>query len=217
MKTITVKGVGKVSAKPDFVVLSLSLETIDQSYESAINKAAEKIEELNQKLATVGFEKEAVKTTNFNICTDYKSKKDRNGDYYSVFNGYAVKHRLKVSFDFDTNRLARALSAIATCISKPELSIGFTVKNASAVNEALLVSAAENAKSKAEILCMASGVQLGDLISIDYNWGEFSIYSRTKYEVEDDLRFLDLAPTSVDIEPDDIDVSDTVTFVWQIA
>ena len=81
MKTITVKGVGKVSAKPDFVVLSLSLETIDQSYESAINKAAEKIEELNQKLATVGFEKEAVKTTNFNICTDYKSKKDRNGDY----------------------------------------------------------------------------------------------------------------------------------------
>ena len=64
---------------------------------------------------------------------------------------------------------------------------------------------------------MASGVQLGDLISIDYNWGEFSIYSRTKYEVEDDLRFLDLAPTSVDIEPDDIDVSDTVTFVWQIA
>ena len=217
MKTITVKGVGKTLVKPDFVVLSLSLETIDQSYEIAMNKAAEKIDELNQKLATVGFKKEAVKTTDFNVRTDYESKKDRNGNYYRVFNGYAVKHRLKVSFDFDSKQLAQALGTIATCISKPELSVGFTVKDTSAVNEALLVSAAENARKKVEILCTASGAKLSDLMSIDYNWDELNVYSHTKDEVEDDLCFLAAAPMSIDIEPDDIDVSDTVTFVWQIA
>ena len=66
------------------------------------------------------------------------------------------------------------------------------------------------------ILCTASGAKLGDLMSIDYNRGERSVYSRTKCEVEDDLCFLSAPPMSIDIEPD-IDISDTVTFVWQIA
>ncbi len=216
MKTITVKGVGKASVKPDLVVLSLSLETIDQVYEIAMNKASEKIEELNKSLAVVGFEKESVKTTDFSVRTDYESKRDRNGNYFREFIGYIVRHRLKLTFGFDTNVLAQALGAIGSCVAQPEISIGFTVKDASAVNEELLASAAENAKRKAEVLSAASGVKLGELMSIDYNWNELDIYSHTKYDIEDDCKCLTAAPTSIDIEPDDIDVSDSVTFVWQI-
>ena len=99
-----------------------------------------------------------------------------------------------------------------------KLSIGFTVKEPSKVNEALLKSAAENAKKKAEILCAASGAKLGELINIDYNWGELNIYSRTNYDMEMDcLKTCAATPYSLDIEPDDIDAADTVTFVWQIA
>ena len=57
----------------------------------------------------------------------------------------------------------------------PELSIVFTVKDPSAVNKELLKSATANAREKAEILCEASGVELGKLLIIDYNWG------RTQY------------------------------------
>ena len=62
-----------------------------------------------------------------------------------------VNHRLKVSFDFDAKVLSKALGTIAGCIAEPELSISFTVKEPSAVNEALLKSATINAKKKAEI------------------------------------------------------------------
>lgn len=216
MKTITVKGVGTASARPDFVVLSLSLETVDQTYETAMNKAAEKIGELNSSLAKVGFEKESVKTIDFDVRTDYESEKDRNGNYRRVFNGYVVKHRLKVSFDFDTKVLAQVLNAISSCVARPELSVCFTVKDPSAINEALLVSATENAKKKAVILCGAMDSKLGEIVSIDYNWGELDIYSRTRYEVEDDCKCLMAAPMSIDVEPDDIDTSDSVTFVWEI-
>lgn len=216
MKTITVKGVGKASVKPDLVVLSLSLETIGQAYEFAMNNAAEKIDELNKSLAVVGLEKDSVKTTDFSVRTDYESKKDRNGNYYRKFNGYVVRHRLKVAFDFDSKMLAQTLSAIASCVSHPEISINFTVKDASAVNKALLASAAENAKRKAEILSAASGVKLGELISIDYNWGELDVYSHTRYDIEDECKCLMSVPTSMDIEPDNIDASDTVTFIWQL-
>ena len=53
--------------------------------------------------------------------------------------------------------------------------------------------------------------------SIDYNWGELHLYSPTRYEMEADcLMKISAAPTAMDIEPDDIDVSDSVTFVWEI-
>lgn len=43
-KTITVKGVGKVSASPDLVVLSMVLESQDLIYEKAMDNAAQNIE-----------------------------------------------------------------------------------------------------------------------------------------------------------------------------
>lgn len=43
------------------------------------------------------------------------------------------------------------------------------------------------------------------------------LYSPTRYEMEADcLMKISAAPTAMDIEPDDIDVSDSVTFVWEI-
>lgn len=213
-RTITVKGIGKVSARPDFVVLSMTLQSNHMDYDKAMEMAASHIQHLNETLAAIGFEKGSVKTTNFNVRTDYDRVKDRNGNYKSVFNGYEVTHNLKLSFDFDMGRLSQALAAIAGCLSHPQFSVAFTVKDATAINEEMLRSATVNAKRKAEILCEASGVTMGDLIAIDYNWGELDIYSHTRYECCEGT--MPLMAKSIDIDPDDIDVSDTATFVWEI-
>ena len=180
-RTITVKGMGNVKTAPDYVVVSMNLETQAMEYEETMERAAQQIDYLNTSLEAVGFEKKSVKTTNFNVRTDYESVKDKNGNYKSVFNGYVCSHRLKVEFDFDTKRLAQTLSAISKSLAKPELSIAFTVKDPSAINKELLRSATINAREKAEVLCEASDVELGDLLTIDYNWGELNIVSRTDY------------------------------------
>ena len=215
-RTITVKGIGKVSARPDYVVLSMTLESNHKDYDKAMELAAEDIQHLNDTLSGIGFEKGSVKTTNFNVRTDYERVKDRNGDYKSVFCGYEVTHNLKLAFDFNMDRLSQALSAISRCLSHPQLSIAFTVKDATAINEEMLRSASINAKRKAEILCDVSGVTLGELVAIDYNWGELDIYSRTRYDCCEEAMPIMAAGTPMDIDPDDIDVSDTATFVWGI-
>ena len=216
-RTITVKGMGNVKTAPDYVVVSMNLETQAMEYEETMERAAQQIDYLNTSLEAVGFEKKSVKTTNFNVRTAYESVKDKNGNYKSVFNGYVCSHRLKVEFDFDTKRLAQTLSAISQSLAKPELSIAFTVKDPSAVNKELLKSATINAREKAEVLCEASDVELGDLLTIDYNWGELNIVSRTDYMLEERVMSMPMkAMADMDIEPDDIDVSDTATFVWEI-
>ena len=201
MKTITVKGVGNISAKPDYITISMTVESMDRDYEKAMDGADPRIER-----------------TSFNVETRYENVKDRQGNYKREFAGYACVYRLKLAFDFDSKQLAKVISAISGSEANPELSIAFTVKNPAKVSEELLISAAQNARAKAEILCKASGAELGQLISIDYNWGEVNIISRTSYEMEDCLMPLAAMGKccTPEIEPDDIDVSDTVAFTWEI-
>ena len=215
-RTITVKGIGKVSAKPDQVVLSMTLESKHKDYDKAMGMAASHIQHLNETLYSIGFDKGSLKTTSFNVQTDYGRVKDRYDNYESVFRGYEVTHHLKLAFDFDMDRLSQALAAIAGCLSHPQLSIAFTVKDATAINEEMLRSATINAKRKAEILCEASGVTMGDLIAIDYNWGELDIYSHTRYDCCEEAIAPMAVGATIDIDPEDIDVSDTATFVWEI-
>lgn len=216
MRTITVKGIGAVSVKPDLIVLRLSMDTAEYEYDAAMKAAAEKIDFLNKALEAAGFEKKSAKTADFRVRADYDRRNDGKGNYTSVFMGYKCRHELKIEFDFDTKRLAKALSEISKCIAKPEISIDFTVKDSSAVSGELLKAAAKNAREKAEILCAASGAKLGELLSIDYNWGELHLYSATDYDVEGKCMMLGAAD-DMDIEPEEIKARDTATFAWEIA
>ncbi len=219
-KTVTVKGIGRVSAKPDWVELSMQLETISEKYEDAVNEAAEKISALNAALEEVGFEKESVKTTSFNVNTRYNSIKDKEGNYRHIFEGYIVKQNLKVEFSFDNKHLAETLSAVASCVSKPELSIRFTVKKdeQESLKDELLRAATKDAKHKASLLVKEASPhkRLGDLINVNYNWGELSIFSPTSYQMDEECMADASVGSAIDIEPDDIDLSDTVAFTWEI-
>lgn len=216
MRTITVKGIGAVSVKPDLIVLRLSMVTSEYEYDAAMKAAAEKIDFLNKALEAAGFEKKSAKTADFRVRADYDRLNDGKGNYTSVFMGYKCRHELKIEFDFDTKRLAKALSEISKCIAKPEISIDFTVKDSSAVSGELLKAAVKNAREKAEILCAASGAKLGGLLSIDYNWGELHLYSATDYDVEGKC-MMSGAADNMDIEPEEIKARDTATFAWEIA
>lgn len=216
MKTITVKGTGYVSASPDVIELRLSLDSRRPEYQAAIELENSRIVGLTDAIVSVGFEKRRLVTSSFNINTDYESRRNSDGEYVSVFLGYRVSHDLKLEFDLDMAKLSKTLGAIARCGAEPKLTIRFKVKDRAAVAEALLRSAAENARAKAEILASASGVSLGEIVSIGYDWAELNVYSRTKYLSTNDS--IDMScDCDVDIEPEDIEAEDTVTFVWQIA
>ena len=217
-RTITVKGVGSASVRPDYITVSMTVEALRREYSEAMEDAARRIEKLQAVAVGAGYAKEDLKTVNFNVDTRYDMIPDQQGSYKRTFIGYAVVYRLKLSFDMDGRQLAGVLAAISESGAEPELSVAFTVKDPAKVSEALLISATENARAKAEILCKASGNALGPLLSIDYNWGELNLISGTRYAVEDSVQPL-MAKSrvnAVEIEPDDIDVSDTVTFTWEI-
>lgn len=215
-RTITVKGVGSVSVKPDQVVLTLSLKAKDLDYDKVMAMASEQLVQLDQAIVEIGFEKESLKTTSFNVTTSYEHVKVKSDNYKNVFNGYVVAHRLKLAFDFETQHLAKVLSAIGACPSQPEINIAFTVKNPSDVHELLLRDAVKNARKKAEILSDELDVQIGQLLTVDYNWSEINVYSHTHFQKITFESPVLANSFDADITPEDIDINDTATFVWEL-
>ena len=137
-RTITVKGIGSTSVKPDQVVLTLSLESKDLDYRKAMSVASKQSGQLHQSIEMVGFDIESLKTSNFNVRTSYERIKDKADNYKNVFDGYVVEHSLKLAFDLEAQRLAEVLSTISACHASPDINIAFTVKYPSEVHDLLL-------------------------------------------------------------------------------
>ncbi len=211
---ITVKGEGKITAAPDTVLLSAKLSSTDKDYAASVANSADQLERLKNAVKKLGFDEKTLKTSNFAVNADYESVNDKNGRYKRVFKGFTCVHDLVLEFDFDSKKLADVISAVAESLSEPDISIDFTVKDTDKLRDELLKNAVANARKKAELLCAAAGVALGTLVSIDYTSVDLFPDCATSYAVDAKCARL-AAPKAVNISPEDIEINDSVTIVWE--
>jgi len=216
-RVITVKGIGKINVKPDQIILSIQIKAQDKSYEKTLQIANEQMDNLRNAVVSCGIEKNDLKTKNFSIDTNYDSIRDKNDNYRRVFKGFVCDQHLNLKLPLDMILLAAVLSALSDSHANPEFSIRFTLADSNQISEDLLIDATKNAFQKAKILTKAADATLGDLLNINYNWGEIDIYSQTESRLNQ-YKMVDFGfdSSAVDIVPEDIQVSDTVSFVWEI-
>jgi len=211
-RTLTVKGIGKVNRPPDAVIITMKLTTTTPEYEKTTECAASDIEAIRKAIVSTGHDRQALKTTDFNIKAEYESVKDAAGSWKQKFKGYSCIHQLKLEFDLDMKRLGETLTAISKSGASPEFEINFSIKDKAAVQALLLENAVANAAEKAAILAKASGVSLGAVKHIQYSWGELRLYSETRFDAVGASE----ASAALEIEPEDVETADTVTVIWGI-
>jgi uncharacterized protein len=209
-RNIRVRGSAEVSATPDWVVIYFDIESRQYSYTECMNQLNQKTEHLRTELQKVGFEKENLKTTQFNINTNFEWIKDKH-----VFRGYKAKHDLKVEFTFDKEYLNKVLNVLGRTESKASFSISFQVKDPEPFRQQALAEAVKNCRQKAEVLAEAAGVKLCELQHIDYSWAELRFEHRMDV-CQSEYRMAEAAP-AYDVEPEDVDISDSVTAIWAIS
>lgn len=97
-----------------------------------------------------------------------------------------------------------------------------TVSDPEDAKNELLGKAVTDAKEKASVLTQAAGVELMAIQSIDYSWSQvnFEVQPMNRMLMADECLAAPMVAESasydMDIEPDDIEVSDTVTVIWEI-
>ena len=217
MRTIRVTGKGMLKVRPDMTRIVITLEGTNMDYGDTLKESAWDTEQLKDTLEPFGFEREELKTLSFSVDTEYESYKVKD-EYKRRFAGYKFTHVLKLEFDSDNKRLGKVLYALANCQLQPEFRLGYTVKDPEAVKNELLGKAVRDAVAKAGVLSGAAGLRLGAIQGMDYSWGEINmeVYPMTKDLGAYDCLAEPTGSYDLDIEPDDIEVKDTVTVVWEI-
>ena len=219
MRTICVTGRGTLRVAPDMTRIMLTLEGIYKDYGEALKESAESSEKLRELLGGLGFAPDELKTVSFGVNTEYESYQE-NGVYKQKFAGYRYSHQMKLEFASDNELLGRTLYALSHCAQEPEFNIGYFVKDSEAAKNALLANAVSDAKSKAAVLADAAGVRLAEIQSVDYSFSTISFETRPMRNM---LRAKGAVMAdcceesySMDIQPDDIEVTDTVNITWEI-
>lgn len=169
-RTISVKGKGKISVKPDTIKITIKAEGLRWNYDETIEQSTQDTRILRDALKNAGLDPKNLKTTHFSIDSKYKSYHDKNNDYKEKFVGYEYEHRTYIEFENDNKILGKVLYELAHCDVKVKFEINHTVKDKEKVKNDLLEKAVEDSTTKAKVLAKASGVKLKEILNIDYSW-----------------------------------------------
>lgn len=215
---IRVRGTGTAKEKPDIVVIRFGVTAHEWEYEDSVDRLNEKISGLRDKLEKAGIKRDKLKTTSFDVRTDYiwKKKKVKGEETKEKeFNGYIANHSVRLTLGLDKKLLGKVLKAIAESEVDADFSLHFEIKDKQAFREKLLQSAVSNGRSSAQIIAESAGVELGELMTVDYSWQEMRFRSPLMIE-ESGVMGSVAAESEASFSPEDIEESDSVTMVWRI-
>lgn len=215
MRTVTVKGTGRGSFPPDRIEIGFTVASIDPVYEKASEELNKRLAALTDALGSAGFHKDDLKTSSFNVGTEYRSERAPDGSYRQVFAGYRFTVRQTLCFAMDLDRLSGALDAVSGSLAEPELNVSFTLSDRRKALDVLLADAVRNAGDQARALAQAAGVKLGRLLSIDAAPGRHAFVSETHYERS--VRNMKVSALGAPaFAPEDVREEEEVLCVWEI-
>lgn len=212
---LKVTGYGCLKLAPDTIQVNIDLVEKNIDYGKALKLSNEKLVSLISVLKPLGFFREDVKTTYFNIESEYENIRLENGQYTNYFLGYKVSNYLKIEFPLNNDRLGNILESIDQCDLNPNISIYYKIKDKKNLEKKLLEKAVADCIEKSELLSKAAAIRLGDIVEIDSSSSKLNLYSnKIQYNRLNDS--LARSYGFVDIEPDNIDNIQEISMTWEI-
>jgi len=213
---IRVTGSGTIHVEPDVTRIELSLVSIHDSYEDAYKQAQNDTDKLKKIMEELKLDVTLPKTKSLDINKKTKSDYDRNNHYIGeIFLGFELSHNVKIDLGMDNVLLNNLVRLIGKKLKQAEINIGYTVKDPRPTQLKMLERAVKDAKEKAGIMAKACGCKLCAVYHIDYSVNELHIYSQAR-NIHGADEAICCEESSLDITPEDLAVSDTVTVVWYL-
>lgn len=218
-RLITVTGYGTIHVVPDITRIELSLVSLHDTYDAAYAQAKADVDRLQNIMKAVELSTDIPKTMNLDIEKKTRSEYDKNDHYKGkIFLGFELNHKIKIDLGMDTVLLNNVIKLIGKKIKQAEIKIGYTVKNPRASQLILLERAVKDAMDKATIMAQACGCALGPVKKINSSFSELHELREVHVrDIHDADEAMSCSPTSLDIKPDDLTLSDDVEVVWYLA
>lgn len=173
---LEIKGYGQIKTQPDIGVISASVTTIQKDFGTTVSILNSNNDMLSTHLEKLGFQREEIKTTDFNVREHTVYKRDISYD-----SGFVGNQSLVIEFKNTKENIARIIEAFTKSPIDAQFSLHFTVSDElkDKLRDELIKRAISDAKQKAKLIADASSQQLGRIKSIRYGaslYDDFGMY-----------------------------------------
>ena len=202
-RTITVTGTGLVTLTPDIAYINIGVHSQDASASVALTDNSTKAQAVMDVIKAAGVADKDIQTTNFSVYPQQQYDKDglMTGIIYMVENTVYVTVR-------DLTKLGSLLDATVHAGANTINSISFDVADKTGALSQARLAAVTDARKQADELTGATGVTIGDVLTISY-------YDISAPVTAQGLRAMG-GGDSVPVQAGSMQITTTVTIVYEI-
>ena len=204
-RTVTVTGTGKVTLTPDIAYISIGVHTENASAKDAVAANNTQAQAVVAAIKGFGVADKDIQTTNFSIYPQQQF--DTNGKQTGI--NYVVDNTVYVTVR-DLSKLGDLLDSTVSSGANNINSIQFDVADKTGALSQARLAAVADAKKQADELTKATSVVLGQVETISYYDSTAPI--TVQYAKADVVA----APASVPVQAGSMQISTTVTIVYEL-
>lgn len=205
--TISIDGEGKVTAKPTLGQINVGLYTEGQEVPTVQEENSRKINAMVAAMKDLGVSEADLQTNNYNIAPKYEYK---DGTQRVI--GYTVSQNIEVKVR-DLSKVGAVLSRIGQLGANQVNGVNFTIDDPSSLKQEARRKALEDARSKANELAKALGVDIARVITFSES-GATPPSPMPFYRAEG--MAVSAAPIAPDIQTGSLDVTSHVSVTYEI-
>lgn len=162
VRTLSVSGLGEVSAAPDMATIRAGVETRERRADDALRENSTLMGQVFDTLSRQGIAPADMQTSGLGLFPQFDNRSNGQGRGIAQ---YVAQNTLTVRVR-DLDSLGAILDAINQAGINQLQGISFGMSDNSDLLNAARIAAVEDARAKAELYATAAGVTLGDLISL---------------------------------------------------
>jgi len=176
--TVSFDGTGKMTAKPDIAVVSVSIISDAITSKAAQDANSTKSNKVTDFLKQQRIEDKDIKTSGYNISPNYKYKAYVGNPEIT---GYRVTQTIEVKIR-DLDKVSSILDGVVTAGANQIGELSFQIDDVNKLKEQARKIAVDQAKEKAKVLKDQIGISLGKIISFSeyYNGYPTPMYDSMK-------------------------------------
>ncbi len=221
-RTITVKGRAFVKSPADMTVVRASVDGIAPTFSKALEAVSESTTLFKDAAEDAGIKRDTLKTSNFSVSQHFKEKKvgvDKDGRavYKKFADGFSYHQDFRFEFPNDNGLLTKLVNNILDNGIAPRINLDFVNSDPETAKNEALRRATENAMKEARMIVEAAGARLGHLLEVkrggSYDYDDDDDY---RYRRRSSIECCDNICAKIDIDPEDVSTSDSVTLTWEI-
>lgn len=209
-RTVSVTAEGKITAKPDIAIVTLSVVSQGKTVKIVTNDGNAKMTAVIDAVKKLGVDSKDVTTSSYNLYPEYTYPENKS----PIITGYRLEQGITVK----VRDLAKVDDVLDEAIKTGANQVGqltFSIDDTSVIKKDARTEAFKKAREKAEEMASAAGVRLGRVVTFSEDYNQYYPRAIANYAMDAKMES-SAGGVSASVEPGSQDLIVNVSITYEI-